>query len=189
MVGEFLKEEKLWKLASHEDPYVRRSIYRLLVVALAKEKEALSSSLLSVNMLTSSLHISQAGSAFDYARAVAALSTEIPEVWTVHYIGSGKKSPQNRMCHFLKRGSQGGPAEFWAQVSRIITVLPPGIIINAADKSAETENEDEDRFSPVLSAIHEGLNSRGEARANQGAAWSTYVDVFELMLSYFPAPP
>ena len=159
------------------------------MVALAKEKEALNPSLLSVNMLTSGLHVSQAGSAFDYARAVTALSTEIPEVWTVHYIGSGKKSPQNRMSYFLKRGSQGGPAEFWAQVSRIITVLPPGIIINAADKSAETENEDEDRFSPILSAIHEGLNSRGEARANQGAAWSTYLDVFELVLSSFPAPP
>ena len=189
LIGEFLKEEKLWKLASHDDPYVRRAIYRLLVVALAKEKEALDPSLLSVNMLISGLHISQAGSAFDYARAVAALSTEIPEVWTVHYIGSGKKSPQSRMCYFLKRGSQGGPAEFWAQVSRIITVLPPAIIVNAAGKSAETEDEDEDKFSPVLSAVHEGLNSRGEARTNHGAAWSTYLDVFELVLSSFPAPP
>ena len=189
LIGDFLKEANLWKLAFHEDPYVRRAIYKLLVVALAKEKEALDPSMLSVNMLTSGLHISQAGSALDYARAVAALSTEIPDVWTVHYIGSGKKSPQNRICHFLKRGSQGGSAEFWAQVSRIITVLPPKIIVNTANESGEVENEDEHTFSPVLSAIREGLNSRGEVRANQGAAWSTYLDVFELVLSSFPAPP
>ena len=189
LIGDFLKEAKLWKLASHEDPYVRRAVYRLLVVALAKEKEALDPSMLSVNMLTLGLHISQAGSAFDYARAVAALSAEIPDVWTVHYIGSGKKSARNRLCYFLKRGSQGGPAEFWPQISRIITILPTGIIVNVANESEETENEDEHTFSPVLSAIHEGLNSRGEARANQGAAWNTYLDVFELVLSTLPIPP
>lgn len=143
--------------------------------------------MLSVNMLTSGLHTSQAGSAFDYARAVAALSTEIPDVWTVHYIGSGKKSAQSRLCYFLKRGSQGGPAEFWAQISLILTMLPTEIIINAANKSETIDNQDGHTFSPVLSAIHEGLNSRDEARANQGAAWSTYLDAFELVLSSLPA--
>ena len=159
------------------------------MVALAKENEALDPSMLSVNMLTSGLHISQAGSALDYARAVAAISTDIPDVWTAHYTGSGKKSPQNRMCYFLKRGSQGGPVEFWAQISRIMTVLPVEIIVNTANEPRENENEDEHTFSPVLSAIHEGLNTRGEARANQDAAWSTYLDVVELVLSSFPAPP
>ena len=159
------------------------------MVALAKEKEALDPSMLSVNMLTSGLHTSQAGSAFDYARAVATLSTEIPDVWTVYYVGSGKKSAQNRLCYFLKRGSQGGPAEFWAQISLILTTLPTEIIMNAADKSEKIDNQDEHTFSPVLSAIHEGLNSRDEARTNQGAAWSTYLDAFELVLSSLPASP
>ena len=159
------------------------------MVALAKEKEALDPSMLSVNMLTSCLHTRQAGSAFDYARAVAALSTEIPDVWTVHYNGSGKKSPQNRLCYFLKRGSQGGPAEFWAQISLILTMLPAGIIMNATNESEKIDNQDEHTFSPVLSAIHEGLNSRDEARANQDAAWSTYLDAFELVLSSLPASP
>ena len=182
-----MKEANLWRLASHEDPYVRRAIYRLLVVALAKEKEALDPSMLSVNMLTSGLHTSQAGSAFDYARAVAAISSEIPDVWTAHYVGSGKKSAQNRLCYFLRRGSHGGPAEFWAQVSLILTVLPTEIIMNEANKSENIDDQDDYTFSPVLSAIHEGLNSRDEARANQGAAWNTYLDAFELVLSSLSA--
>ena len=159
------------------------------MVALAKEKEALDPSMLSVNMLISGLHTSQAGSAYDYARAVAALSIEIPEVWTAHYAGSGKKSARNRLCYFLKRGSHGGPAEFWAQISLILPVLPTEIVMNEANKLGRIDNQDDHTISPVLSAIHEGLNSRDEARANQGAAWSTYLDAFELVLSSLSASP
>ena len=183
LIEELLNKEKVWNFASHDDPYVRRALYRLLVVALAKEKNALNPSLVSANILTAGLHTNQASSAFDFAKAIAALSMDIPDVWTVHYTGSGKKSAQNRLCHFLKRGSQGGPAEFWNYISTLISQLPSSILISADGETIKTEDAEHRSYSPVLSALHEGLNSKNEVSANQGAAWNTYLDASERVRS------
>ena len=185
-MGDFLNEVKLWKLASHEDPYVRRALCRILVVALAKEKELLNPSMLTAQMLTSGLHTSQAGSAFDFAKAIAQLTIEMPDVWTVHYTGSGKKSAQNRLSQFLKRGSQGGPAEFWGQISIILETLSSQILVKATEEPREFDDDVDYSYSPVLDSIHDGLHSRDEPRANQGAAWDTYLHTAKLVMSYLP---
>jgi len=178
----FLSEEKLWKLATHADPFIRRALYRLLAVALAKKKDTLNPTVISSLLLTSGLHTSQLGSAYDYAKAIASLSIELPDVWTVHYTGSGKKSAQSRLCHFLKRGSQSGPAEFWSYILTMLKSLPTSVLL---DTPAANQDPDDDSwsFSSLLSALHEGLNSKDEARANQSAAWSTYLEVSELVQS------
>ncbi|KAL2042416.1 hypothetical protein N7G274_004908 [Stereocaulon virgatum] len=183
LIAEFLNEEKVWKLACHDDSFVRRALYRLLIVALAREKDALNPKLVSANILTSGLHTNQVSSAFDFAKALSVLTVELPNVWTVHYNGRGKKSAQNRLCHFLKKGSQGGPVEFWNHISTTLSNLPPSILLSA-DAEADKVDADEHRtYSPVLSAIREGLNNKNEPRVNQGAAWHLYLSVAELIQS------
>lgn len=182
LIDKFLNEEKIWKLATHSDPFIRRALYRLLIVALAKNKSALNPAMISAQLLTSGLHTSQLGSAFDYIKAIENLTEELPDVWTAHYAGSGKKSAQNRLCHFLKKGSQSGPRDFWFHLLALLKNLPTTILV---DVPASTKGSDDDprSYSSILSALHEGLNNKDEARANQASAWNTYLEVSELVQS------
>lgn len=142
--------------------------------------------MVSASMLTSGLHANQRGSALDFARAVAALTVEIPDIWTVHYTGSGKKSARNRLCHFLKRGSQGAPAEFWGHVSSVLSNIPANVLMNAANEPESIDDDGHRIYSSVLISLHEALNSRDEVRTNQGAAWNTYLHASELVLLSLP---
>lgn len=187
MMEELMNEEKLWKLATDADPYVRRAVYRLLSLALAKQKTSLNPSIISTHVITSGLHTSQTGSAFDYAKAINILSIQMPEVWTVHYSGSGKKSAHSRLCFFLKRGSQGGPPEFWTTISSLLSNLPPSIIISVAEDGSVDKDDGAGHVqSPILKALHEGINSKDESRLNQEKAWNTYLSTLELVQSSSP---
>lgn len=182
-----MNEDKVWKLSIHADPFVRRALYRLLSVALAKHKNSLNPSVISANILTSGLHANQAGSALDFAKVVSTLSAELPNVWTIHYTGSGKKSAQNRLCYFLKKGSQGGPPEFWTQISSLISSLPLSVLLNEEEDDHTSDSDAEKRpHSQVLNALHEGLSSKDEPRSNQSSAWNCYLDVFELLQASRP---
>lgn len=187
LLNEFLNEEKLWKLASDNDAFVRRALYRLLGMVLARKKETLNPSTISASVIVSGLNTTQSGSAFDYAKALALLSVEMPDVWTTYYPGSGKKSAANRLCHFLKKGSQGGPPDFWSQIAVLISNLPLSILMISADiGSDKSADGNKDSPTPLLSAMHEGLNSKDESRLNNFAAWNAYLIATDLALSYIP---
>ena len=184
LLQEFLSEEKIWKLASNSDPSVRRSLYRLLGTVLAKHKDTLNPSTISGSVLMSGLSTAQPGSAYDFAKVIVLLSAEFPDVWTTLWPGSGKKSATNRLCHFLKKGSQGGPSEFWSQIVVLLSKLPPSILVKSAEcESDKKANGETESPTPVLSALQEGLNSRDESRANRFAAWNAYLTAAELALS------
>lgn len=151
-------------------------------MALAKQKSLLSTSAISANILTSGLYANQVGSAIDFAKVLSTLSMELPDVWTIHYTGSGKKSALNRLCCFLKKGSQGGPPDFWTQISSLISSLPLSVLLST-DHDEHTNKSDAEKRShlQVLIAVHEGLSSKDEPRSNQSSAWKCYLDVLELV--------
>lgn len=187
LFNEFLNEEKLWQFASDSDAFVRRALYRLLGTGLTRYKDTLNPSTISASVLVSGLNTPQSGSAFDYAKILAFLSVELPDAWTTYYPGSGKKSAANRLCHFLKRGSQGGPPEFWSQIAALLSSLPLSILVGSADtESNKRADGEKDSPMPVLNALHEGLNSKNESRANRFAAWNAYLTASEIVLSAFP---
>ncbi|CAD6588972.1 MAG: hypothetical protein ASARMPRED_003848 [Alectoria sarmentosa] len=187
LLNEFLKEEKLWKLASDNDAFVRRALYRLLGMVLTRKKETLNPSTISASVIVSGLNTTQSGSAFDYAKALALLSVDLPDVWTTYYPGSGKKSAANRLCNFLKKGSQGGPPDFWSQIAVLISNLPLSILVRSADiESDKSVDGNKDSPTPVLSAMHEGLNGKDESRLNSFAAWNAYLVASDLALSSIP---
>ena len=184
LLKEYLDEEKLWRFASDSDASVRRALYRLLGTILARYKDTLNPSTISASVLMSGLNAPQSGSALDFAKVLALLSVEIPDVWTTYYPGSGKKSAANRLCHFLKKGSQGGPPGFWSQIAELLPSLPPSILIKFADdESSKRADGEKESLTPVLSALHQGLNNRDEPRGNRFAAWSAYLTASDLTLS------
>ena len=183
-ISGFLNEDKVWKLASSADPFIRRAVYRLLVIAVGEYKDVLNPGMISGHVLTSGLTSNQSGSAYDYAKAISSLSIALPDVWTIYYTGTGKKSAHHRVCQFLKRGSQGGPPEFWSQALTLLKSMPEMVLRDASPQNTDT-NDDTKSFSSILSALHDGLGSKDEARANQAAAWNTYLEVSELVCSSF----
>ena len=155
-------------------------MYRLLNVVLAKQKDSLNLSVISMNVLTLGLYTDQTGSALDFAKVLSALAVELPATWTLHYIGTGKKSAQNRLKHFLRKGSRGGPPDFWLFISSLVSKLPLPIVAGVEDGGNVTQVDNEiNSHSSVLIALREGINNKDEARINQNNAWSAYLDAFE----------
>lgn len=187
LLKEFLNEEKLWRFASDSDASVRRALYRLLGTVLARYKGTLDPSTISASVLMSGLNVTQSGSAFDFPKVLVLLSIEIPDVWTTFYPGSGKKSAANRLCQFLKKGSQGGSLDFWSQIETLLPNLPSSIFTRTTDGESDRKADGEkDTLTPVLSALHEGLNNKNESNGNKFAAWSAYLTASEITLSSFP---
>lgn len=175
---ELLGEARVWSFASNPDAFVRRATYKLLIAALAKQGEALDLAVLSANVVSASLHIDQTGSAFDYVKALALLSEISPTVWTQYYTGSGKKSATRRLCQFLKKGSQGGPPDYWNYVAQLLANIPSSVLVPGTESEPSQVSEGQSGILPaVLDALHDGLSSRQEPRTNQTVAWNAYLDV------------
>ena len=187
LLKELLNEDKLWRFASDSDASVRRALYRLLGTVLARYKGTLDPSTISASVLMSGLNATQSGSAFDFAKVLVLLSIELPDVWTTFYPGSGKRSATNRLCQFLKKGSQGGPPDFWSQIEKLLPKLPSPILVRTIDGESDRKADGEkNTLTPVLSALHEGLNNKNESHENKAAAWSAYLTASEITLSSFP---
>lgn len=134
--------------------------------------------IISRKALTASLHINQAGSAFDYSMALASVTVNCPDVWTRYYNGSGKKAAIKRLCQFLRKGSQGGPSEYWLQISSLLCHVPTEVLLGKSDNEPEAASSDApESILAILDALHDSIASRDEPRTNQGVAWNVYLDV------------
>lgn len=184
-VDEFLKRKEVWKLASDPDPYLRLAVYRLATATFTKSTDLVDLRLISDNLLISSLNISQAGSAFKYATTLALLTSKCPDIWTQYYSGSGKKSAVRKLCQFIRRGSQGGPAEYWGQIKSIIQHLPISVILPGLEGDCETVKAQElgtPVEPPLLEALRGGITNKEEPKDHHSAAWNTYLDVCSRLL-------
>ncbi|KAG8528214.1 uncharacterized protein KY384_007131 [Bacidia gigantensis] len=175
-INAILNSPELWKLASFSDPFVRRSIYKLLITCLDRRKEALDPRVLSSNVLTSALHSDQTGSAYDYANSLVQLSLKAPSVWTDNYSGTAKKSAKNRLSYFLRKGSRGGSPGFWRFIEELVKHLPNELLQERThpDLPEDTKDQAASHFV-ILDALHEGVINRDEQRLNSDAAWAAYL--------------
>ena len=172
LIDDFLGNEKVWRLSTFDDPFVRRAVYRLLHTSVSKMTASLNWNIISNNVLVSSLHISQAGSAPDFVKALARLTTVIPEIWTQHYGGSEKKSANKRLCQFLRKGSQGGAVEYWAETLNLLYHIPSEVLVPASKTS---DGNADDNYATV-DAFRQGIVTKEEPRSNQSAAWKAYLE-------------
>lgn len=160
-------------------------MYRLATTVATTSKDLLDLELISTHMLGSGLNVSQIGSSFKYAIAIALLTTKSPDIWTKYYSGSGKKSAAKRLCQYLKRGSQGGPPEYWTQIKTLINHLPLNVLLPELEGGIKEASESDTLpGSPLLGALREGITSKEEPISNLGVAWNTYLDVCEHVDSF-----
>ena len=148
------------------------------MAALAKQREALNLGVLNASMVSASLHMDQTGSAFDYIKALTLLSEAFPNIWTQYHTGSGKKCATRRLCQFLRKGSQGGPPDYWNYVAKLLPTVPSNVLVPGHENDQSQVSEGLSGTLPaVLEAIHDGLASKQEPRANRTAAWNAYLGV------------
>lgn len=160
-------------------------MYRLATTVSTTSRDSLDLELISTHMLGSGLNISQIGSSFKYAIAIALLTTKSPDIWTKYYSGSGKKSATKRLCQYLRRGSQGSSPEYWTQIKTLIHHLPLSVLLPELEGGIkEASKSDTLPGFPLLSALREGITSKEEPTANLGVAWNTYLDVCEHVDSF-----
>lgn len=185
-IDEFLKKKEVWKFASDPDPYLRLAVYRLATATFTKSTDSVDLRIISDNVLTSSLNISQAGSALRYVTTLALLTSKSPTIWTQYYSGSGKKSAVRKLCQFLRRGSQGGPPEYWGQVETIIQHLPKSVISPELEGDSEiVKGQELGTILALLEALRGGIME--EPKDHHSAAWNTYLDICSDLLKNSPS--
>ena len=179
---ELLGEDHIWKLSSYPDSFVRRAVYRLLVAVLAKEKDLIDLHTISTHFLMETLHIEHTGSAYEYAKALTQLSIGCPDIWTRYYPKTTKKSAAKRLCQFFSKGSQGGPPDFWNQISVLLDHVPVTVLApEQSDAQGQASSEQEQAQYPLLEAMHHGVTHKDESRTNQSIAWQAYLKLAGLI--------
>ncbi|KAF2835732.1 hypothetical protein M501DRAFT_941447 [Patellaria atrata CBS 101060] len=170
-----LGDAKLWGFATYQDPFVRRSVHRLLHVCIERQNDALRENLklISTSFLSKALNSDQTGSEPQYIEVLIALTEVFPSVWTESY--TGKKSATQRLHQFLERGSQGGPPRFWAHVSSLIKSLPRSVL-----------PFDEIHADELADAIRTGIQCKDEPRFNFISAFTAYVEVLAYISASLP---
>ena len=171
------KNKSLWALATCEDAFVRRTMDQLLIVCLDKQHEIIEDDLELVShaFITQALRSSQSSSAFQLLLALGKLTSKFPHAWISAY--KGKKSPLSRLLHFVEKGSQGGPPEYWQSLRSLLLLLPVGVLPTDLDASLE--------FSK---AYRDGINSREEPRNNAAEGWSSYFEIAKMLVGNLSDP-
>ena len=155
----------------------------MLVATLGKKEQiSIDLAMTSTHLLVEALHIDQTGSSYEYVKTLAQLSSTFPEVWTNYYSGSAKKSVIKRLCQFLRKGSQGGPPDFWVQLSTLLQRIPFSVLAQGNEVSdSKPTPAGTHPISPVLEALHDGITLKDEHRAGQSEAWRAYLQVVECL--------
>ncbi|TGJ82616.1 hypothetical protein E0Z10_g6158 [Xylaria hypoxylon] len=173
---QFFENDKIWASAVLNDPNVRRLSSQLLVVCFERRGGRIEADLsrISKAFVAEGLRSNQAGSATDYMDALIKLTAKYPTVWTSDY--RGKKSPVSRLKIFLESGSQGSPPQYWTKLTRLIEIIPSGIL-----------PEDTDGAIELLKSMRKGLTNRDEPRTNAVEAWSSYLSLARHFLQTVPS--
>ncbi|KAJ1333266.1 E3 ubiquitin-protein ligase listerin [Microdochium nivale] len=166
---EFFENENVWAGVTTNDAAVRRQTSHLLSVCVEKRLDQIQadSKLVSKHFIAEGLKSSQTGSATDFVTALVKLTQKLPTVWTTDY--KSKKSVISRLKAFLEQGSQGAGSAYWAALSSLLAILPPGVLPT-----------DVEGVSAILDALRKGVCS--ELRTNAIEAWTCYMSVAKQFL-------
>lgn len=174
--NEVLSSESLWEATTSTDAAVRRSAHRLIRSCISKKPGILQANIkiMSNTYVYKGLHSNQTGSALEYVKTLLTATTTFSDLWTDAY--SSKRTAISRLRHFLKQGSQSGPAEFWDILSTLVTKLPIEILPTGVEE-----------ITWLLSSARAGV-SKKEERLNAGVAWSAYFKLVDVLIASIPGP-
>lgn len=174
--------DQLWKMTVYNDSFVRRAVYRLLVIVIDKMERALDLKMISSHLLSGALSIDQTGSSFEYARTLAHATVSFPELWTLYYHSAGKKKANKQLCQFLRRGSQAGPPDFWVQIRKLLENVPFEVVTSDWDPLDDSPADTEPVMPPVILALRNGITRKDEHQSGQLDAWLSFLRATEILL-------
>jgi hypothetical protein len=162
----FLSNKTLWSFVASEDPFLRRTSSQLLSVCLDKQNEFIGDNLelISHAFISEGLRAPHFSSGVHFLKALTKLTDKFPQVWLASY--KGKRSALFRLRHFIEKGSQNGPPEYWQVLSSLLLSLPSGVLPTDLDGVIE-----------LLKAHRDGISQRDEARTNAPTAWASYFNL------------
>lgn len=171
---DFIRAKKLWSFASSEDAFVRKALYRLLVVCLEKQPDSVQTSLsmISIGLIEKGLSASQSTSSLQLIQALESLTGQFPEVWTSTRKGV---SPFNQLRNFVRKGSQGAPAIYWSSLRNLLAAIP-----------GEVFPSNEEECLLFLTDFRSAIQGREEPRQNGDEAWSSYFGAVEILARIRP---
>jgi len=172
----FFENDKVWASLVVNDPSVRRLSSQLLLVCVEKRPDRVEADLARISRIfvAEGLKSNQTGSTIEYIDALTKLTEKHPTVWTSDY--RGKKTPTSRLKILLESGSQGGPSHFWAKLTKLLEIIPSGILPTDIDGAVD-----------ILKSMRKGLASRDEPRPNAVDAWSAYLSLARYFLQILPS--
>ncbi|KAG0636507.1 hypothetical protein HOY80DRAFT_1088364 [Tuber brumale] len=170
---ELLGMAHLWEFGGYDDPYLRRSIYRLLRTCLINQEGFI---LLSLEVVANALMVKalmspQTGSVTELLDAVLDLTSHTYKAW-ISVTPPWHKTPLSLVIKFIKRGSQGGSPEYWHKVSKMITLMPREIL-----------PKDVEGVTELITGVLDGIWSGHEPRSHLTAAWGAYFRVCYHMMA------
>ena len=184
---EIIRAEHTWRFVSSSDAYLRRAICCFLIVAGEQIDQLLDMHAIRTCFIREGLQADQRGSMKDFLRALISLTKNHADVWDMTISSSSKKSPLRDLNRFLRKGSQSGPADIWAQVAKLLRLIPPSTL--QSDTKGEDEDEDTDtqsqRTSQVLSALRRGIVRKEEPAVNQNEGLICYLETAEHLAASF----
>lgn len=169
-----LGNKSLWAFCTHDDPFVRRSLYVLLRSTISREPAWVDWKVLSSAIIGKSLSTPQLGSASELSESVLLLTSSRPQVWTEDY--TGKTSASKRLRQYIQKGSQGGHGSFWSNLDQLLRIIPQDVLAGA-DKTSTDGAITISSVSALTEAFQEGLRSREEPRQNLSIGWKSYVRI------------
>ena len=169
-----LSSKSLWAYCCHDDAFVRRSMYILLRSAVSQEPEDLDWKIISAALVGKSLSISQVGSASELSETILQVTGSRPQLWTEDY--SGKSSSSKRLHQYIQKGSQGGSASFWPNLSQLLRLIPLQTLSRLDPQASAADHIGLSSATALAGAFQGGLNSRDESRQNQVSGWKSYIE-------------
>ncbi len=168
---EIFSSPQVWDFSASPDAAVRRAAYNVIRIVLLNEPDLVRSSLESISTayVYKGLQADQTGSALEYLQTLDALTSKFPTIWTDAY--TGKKPAITRLRHFLKRGTQSSPTQYWKALAELYRAVPPQIFSSNIKDAKE-----------LLEAARAGIGRR-EERFNASDAWPTYFTLVDLVVS------
>ncbi|PUU79929.1 hypothetical protein B9Z19DRAFT_976980 [Tuber borchii] len=170
---ELLGKARFWEFGGYDDPYLRKSIYRLLRACLTSQEGFILSSLEVVAnaLMVKALTSPQTGSVTELLDAILDLTSHTYKAW-ISVTPPLQKTPLSLVIEFIKCGSQGGSPEYWHKVSKMITLMPREIL-----------PKDVEGVTELITSILDGLWGGPEPRSHVTAAWDAYFRVCYHMMA------
>lgn len=167
----------LWGFIASKDAFVRRTTAQLLLTCLEMQPRLIEEDLETVGsaFIDQGLRSPQLSSSLAFVQALDKLTMYFPTAWTTSY--KGKKTPIQRLRHFIGKGSQSGPVDFWKVLSSLLVRIPLGVLPGDFTGSVD-----------FLKSLGDGISAREEPRTNTGTAWICYINVAKHLQSNLSDP-